>query len=85
MKNEPTTQQPPTPQSNFLPIKLALQNLKEFGKDFETCKFVMNYCKKNFDKDINIVDEIFAAIDKLEENGNIFKNPSTKKFEWIRF
>lgn len=87
MKNnqQPLPTQPILLPDHFIPIKLALRNLKQFGKDFETAKFAMDYCKKNFDKDINIVDEIFAAIDKLEENGNIFKNPVTKKYEWIRF
>jgi putative DNA primase/helicase len=88
-QKEESTPQPPQPtqnqQSNFLPIKLALRNLKQFDKDFETCKFVRDYLKQNFDIKIAVVDEIFKVIDKLEENGNIFKNPSTKKYEWLRF
>jgi len=81
----PITPQSTTQQPNFLPIKLALQNLKEFDKDFETAKFVMDYLKQNYNIKIAVVDEIFKVIDKLEENGNIFKNPSTKKYEWLRF
>jgi len=84
MKNEPTNQPQQPQQSHFLPIKLALQKLKEFDKDIETYKFVQKYCANEFDLFI-FPKEVDETINKLEENGNIFKNPSTKKFEWIKF
>jgi len=58
--------------------------MAEFGKDEETFNKVKDYCKREYD--LQIKDEwIIEVIKKLEENGNIFLYPPTKRYRWIKF
>ena len=67
-----------------LAIKNALMTMSEFGKDEETFNKVKDHCKREYN--LQIKEEwIIKVIDKLEENGNIFLYPPTKKYRWIKF